>query len=55
MSMLVGRFVCLSADAYGGQKEDTRCPRVGVTDSCELPDLGAESSTQVLWKRNQFS
>lgn len=33
MSMFVGRFVCLRAEAYEGQKEDTRRPKVGVTDS----------------------
>lgn len=31
-------------------KEGARSPAAGVTDSCELPDVGAENQTQVICK-----
>lgn len=40
----------MNAGVREGQKRVLDLPGSGVTDSCELPDMGAGNQAQVLWK-----
>jgi len=48
------RYVHMSVAALRGQK-NVRSLTAGLTDSCELPSMGAQTPTQVLSKSNAFS
>lgn len=35
-------------------EKDVGSPRIGATNSCELPGMGTGNETQVLWKSKQY-
>lgn len=58
MCMSVGLRVCLWATCLlvsWGTRKGVRLPGVRMTDGCELPDVGAENHTWVLYKSSNCS
>ena len=53
--------LCMSQDAYPcvcsaqSSQKDVTSPGAGVTEGCELPNVGAENQTQVFCKNSKCS
>ena len=45
----------MCAGVNGGQKKASNLLELGVTASCELPNMGFRDQTQVFWKSNKNS
>lgn len=47
-------YTHVSAEGWWKPEEGIRCPAAGVTDRCELPDVGAWKLAPGPWKKSTF-